>query len=179
MKQANKIITFARIAIYLIALAGLSLWGWKQWQMAQSKKETAESSANAQSEENYILNQSEHIVLVTYFTSDQRCATCKTIEQLTQEAVSEGFAEQLSAKEVIFQTINFDRPENAHHIDHYQLAFKTVVVSERKKGKEVKWNKYDRVWDLVDQPKAFKSYLQSGIRQYLENPKQPNPTPDA
>jgi hypothetical protein len=69
-----------------------------------------------------------------------------------------------------FQTLNFDRPENKHFIDDYGLAFKTVVVSERKKGKEVRFSKFDDVWKLHDDPKAFKDYLSKGIREYLTQP---------
>lgn len=126
-----------------------------------------------------ILNQSEHLVVVTYFTSNQRCTTCKKIERLTHEAVTEAFSDQLSSKEIIFQTINFDHSENKHFVDDYQLAFKTVVVSEHKKGKETQWSKYDKVWELADQPDQFKSYLQNGIRDYLKEAEPTTPSPDA
>ena len=111
----------------------------------------------------------ERLVLVTYFTSDQRCPTCLKIEKLTRTAVYDGFAAELDAGIIRFQTVNFDLPENKHFIGDYALAFKTVVISERHQGKETKWDKYDKVWDLVGEPEAFTAYLQAGIRAHLKS----------
>jgi len=164
MKKANQIITAIRVAVYLIAIVGIGTWAWKNF-----AKPTAPKSENAKSptSETYVNNSSGHVVLVTYFTSNVRCKTCLTIEKLTREAINEEFAPELASKEIVFQTINYDEPENKHYTKDYGLAFKTVVVSERKKGKEVRWAKYDDVWKLHSTPAAFKTYLQTGIRQHL------------
>ena len=82
--------------------------------------------------------------------------------------MEEKFSDKLASKEIVFQTINYDKPENKHYTKDYQLAFKTVVISEYKKGKEVSWTKYDDVWKLHSTPDAFKSYLQNGVLQYLK-----------
>jgi hypothetical protein len=164
-----------RTIIYLIAIVGIAGWAWKNFAPDKSARSLSEPSSAADASTQYVINQSEHIVVVTYFTSDQRCDTCLKIEELTQDAIHSRFTDELKNKEIIFQTINYDRPENKHFIDDYQLAFKTVVVSERKKGKEQRWSKYDKVWELVNDPEEFSSYLQQGISQYLDQPSNTSP----
>ena len=164
----TKTITAIRIVVYIIAIIGIGSWAWKNFGKAKPAIET-NTQPSAETAE-YAINQSNHIIVVTYFTSNQRCQTCLKIEKLTKEAITTGFAKELASKEIVFQTINFDKPENKHFVKDYQLAFKTVVVSERKKGKEQKWSKYDKVWQLHDDPEQFSSYLQNGIRSYLTTP---------
>ena len=96
-----------------------------------------------------------HLVLVTYFTSNQRCPTCLKIEKQAREAIESGFSSELASGLVRFQTVNFDLPENGHLARDYELTFKTVVVSDRRNGKERKWEKFDKVWDLVGDPPAL------------------------
>jgi len=172
MKTTNKVITAIRIVVYLIAIVGIGTWAWKNF--AQEKSNTTTTTSNDAA--HYVTNQSDHVIVVTYFTSDQRCKTCLKIEKLTRAAITEGFTDELASKEIIFQTINFDQPKNKHFVKDYQLAFKTVVVSERKKGKEQKWSKYDKVWELHDDQEKFSTYLQDGIRGYLKT-QEPSATP--
>lgn len=174
MKNTIKAI---RALIYLIAIVGIGFWAWKNFATGTSTPPLSESAPTNDSSANSDINQSEHALVVTYFTSDQRCATCLKIEKLTQDAIHSQFPDELKTKEIIFQTINYDRPENKHYIDEYQLAFKTVVVSERKKGVEQRWSKYDKVWELFDDPEEFSTYLQKGIRQYLEQEPNTQPNP--
>ena len=166
MKNTTLSITAVRILVLLIALIGIGAWAWKNFgQQPQPAAETTVQSA-------------DHVIVVTYFTSDQRCKTCLKIEELTHNAITQGFADELAQHKIVFQTINFDRPENKHYTKDYALAFKTVVVSERKKGKEINWSKFDKVWQLHSTPDAFIAYLQDGIRKHLtEYPQTPDNTP--
>lgn len=174
--------TIIRTTIYFIAIIGIGAWAWKNFSPVGQETAEAGKASSPDTETAALFSHSEHIVVVTYFTSDQRCKTCLEIERLTQKSVQQSFTKELANKEVIFQTINFDRPENKHYVEQYQLAFKTVVVSERIKGKEQQWSKYDKVWELVDKPTEFSAYLQDGIRQYLvQSPSSAplSPQPDA
>lgn len=165
MQASRLTATIVRVVAFLLITAAVGKWSWKQWQQGKpSQSELADSSNDPQSRT--LANQSHH-VMVTYFTSDTRCITCKKIEKLTLEAVHEEFKSQLENKTLVFRTVNYDRPENQHFLKHYQLAFKTVVIAEHNQGEELQWHKYDDVWQLVNEPQAFKTYLQDGIRQHL------------
>ncbi len=172
MKEGNKKVTAIRAVVYLIAIVGIGAWAWKNFKPTTPEpapSATTESSeGNGNIKPSNLSNESGHVVLVTYFTSNVRCPTCLKIEKLTKESLQKAFSKELASKEVVFQTLNFDKPENKHFVKDYQLAFKTVVISDLQKGKEVKWSKYDKVWNLVNTPEQFEAYLTDGINKYLK-----------
>lgn len=155
----NKPPRILQIALLALVLAGVAAWAWRSFGPAPEPAAAAPAPP---------ADEPARLVLVTYFTSDVRCPTCLKIEKQTREAVESGFADELAAGTLRYQSINFDQAENKHFVDDYGLAFKTVVVSERHQGKEVKWESYDKVWDLVNEPDAFAAYLQEGIRSHLK-----------
>ncbi len=154
----NKPPKVLQIALLALAFAGVVVWAWRSFGPAPAPAAGTSQSAP----------EPGHLVLVTYFTTGQRCPACLKIERQTREAVHAGFPAELAAGAIRFRTINFDRPENKHFIDDYGLAFKTVVVSEHRHGKVVKWERYDQVWDLAGEPEAFAAFLQKGIRSHLK-----------
>lgn len=163
----NKPPKVLQIALLALVCAGVAVWAWRSFGPMPERFTTSEPNATAA--HSMSQNEPEHLVLITYFTTDQRCPTCLKIEKQTRDAIVDGFAAELAAGTIRFQTVNFDHPENKHFIDDYELAFKTVVISERHQGKESKWGKYDKVWDLVGEPEAFAAYLQKAIRTHLKS----------
>lgn len=106
-------------------------------------------------------------VVVTYFTTDVRCPSCLTIEQLSRRAIEEGFPAEVGDGRVVFRVVNTDRPEHAALEDHYQLANKTVIVSHQTNGREVAWTDRQDVWLLFAQPELFFAYVREPVRGYL------------
>ncbi|MCB9832125.1 MAG: hypothetical protein H6807_06580 [Planctomycetes bacterium] len=107
-------------------------------------------------------------VTVFYFHGDERCRTCNKIEAETERVVSTRFAAELASGELVLKVVNFDRPENLHYRDDYQLAFGTVLV--RGRGEEAAWKNLEEVWDHVNaDPPAFEDYLVANLRQMLES----------
>ncbi len=106
-------------------------------------------------------------VVVTYFTTNVRCRSCLRIEALTRQAVESHFAGKFP---VVFRMVNVDQPGNAHFTDDYRLVSKTVVVSERKDGVELRWTNLQDVWLKLSDPSAFDAYVSGAIAGYLETP---------
>ncbi|HEX6813365.1 MAG TPA: nitrophenyl compound nitroreductase subunit ArsF family protein [Planctomycetota bacterium] len=106
-------------------------------------------------------------VLVTYFTTNVRCVSCRTIEELTRRAVAEGFPAELAAGKVVFRVVNTDLPEHQHFVDHYTITNKTVVVSHQRDGREVEWTGRQDVWLHFGEPETFFTYVREPIRSYL------------
>jgi hypothetical protein len=107
-------------------------------------------------------------VVVTYFLNNVRCPTCIKIEAYTKEAVEEGFADALKDGRVVWRTVNTDEPASKHFIDDYNLVAKSVVVSQRRGGKEVDWEDLNLVWELVGDKKAFLAYIRDEVAARLE-----------
>ena len=118
-----------------------------------------EAPASGQAEEQ--IEQSR--TRVYYFHGNQRCRTCKKIEALTKKTLEEAFAEQLKDGTMELQVVNVDETENEHFVEDYELATRSVVVSLLKQGKEARWRRLDKVWQLVHDEPAFSNYLRTEI----------------
>ncbi|MCO6454467.1 MAG: hypothetical protein J5I93_04045 [Pirellulaceae bacterium] len=99
-------------------------------------------------------------VVVTYFHSQTRCPTCRTIESLAHEAVESRFADELAGGSVQWRTLSYEAPANQQQAERYQVLAPTVVVSRVAQGQETGWSRLDRVWQLTDDRAAFADYVQ-------------------
>lgn len=106
-------------------------------------------------------------VVVSYFHTTARCESCLRIEDLTASTVTERFIVPVADRRLVWRVVNVDEPENAHYLKDYQLYTKSVVVSELRGGKEVRWKNLDRVWTLLGQPEAFQEYVEKEVRSFL------------
>jgi hypothetical protein len=106
-------------------------------------------------------------VVVYYLHSTARCTNCLKIEAYTASAVTGGFGVPLSDGRLEWKVLNTDEPKNAHFIEDYELFTKSVVVSEVKDGKEARWKRLDKVWDLLDDRQAFEKYVKDEVKVFL------------
>ncbi len=107
-------------------------------------------------------------IYVTYFRSTARCASCLKIEYLTSATMTTRFAGPISEKRIVWRTLNFDEPVNSHFVKDYGLYTKSVVVSEVKDGREVRWKNLEKIWELLDDPAAFQGYVGREVQAFLE-----------
>lgn len=106
-------------------------------------------------------------IVVTYFLTTTRCFSCYKIETLSESAVQAAFVGPLREGRLVWRTINTDEPVNTHYLKDYKLFTKSVIVSEVVDGREVRWKNCEKVWDLLDDPKAFESYIVKEVKAYL------------
>jgi hypothetical protein len=105
------------------------------------------------------------MVVVYYFHGNMRCGACRTIERLTKKAVLEGFADEVEKGTVKFVEVNVEEGGNSHYVKQYQLSTRSVVVSKLEDGKEVKWNRLDKVWQLLSDHNEFIDYVQGEVKK--------------
>jgi hypothetical protein len=152
------------IQLLLLALVVTAIGVWAS---GQTKARKAITPPEAPVQDTVAVAENPPVVLVTYFTTDQRCESCREIEALTWRTVGERFAEQVNEGKLQFRTLNLDRPENAHFAKDYGMSFKTVVISTMAGGEERSWQKMDDVWKLLGKNEVFMDYVGSGISQAL------------
>jgi hypothetical protein len=104
-------------------------------------------------------------VMVYYAHATIRCVSCETIERLTQETLDEQFGPDVAAGRVVFKEINFQ--ENTAFARQYEIVANCVIVSRMVQGQETRHQRLDKVWELYENPPAFKQYLGDAIRAYL------------
>lgn len=108
-------------------------------------------------------------VTVYYLHTTTRCVSCQKIESFTAAAVTGArFSQPLAEGRLKWVVLNTDEPANAHFVEDYALVTKSVVVSERVGGIEVKWRRLDRVWELLDDPEAFRAYVEGEVAAFVE-----------
>jgi hypothetical protein len=106
-------------------------------------------------------------VIVYYFHTDYRCATCYKMQLYTKEAVGKYFASEIDAGMVELKVINTDEKENSHFLKDYQLYTKSVVVSLIREGEEKKYKNLAKIWDYVGDKDTFYEYIKTETSAYL------------
>jgi hypothetical protein len=107
-------------------------------------------------------------LVVYYLHGTYRCPSCNKIESLTKEAVQEGFAQAIAKGRVELRVLNVEEPGNEHFVQDYKLYTKSVVLSDLKDGKELKWKNLEQVWTLLGNETKFIDYIQKEMKSYLE-----------
>lgn len=107
-------------------------------------------------------------IVVTYFRGNVRCATCINLEAYSDEAVEQGFPQEIANGTVEFKTVNIDEEDNRHFVKDYQLVSRAVVISKMENGKEVKWKNLDMIWHLVGNKEKFLDYIKTETKNMME-----------
>ncbi|MGE9291651.1 MAG: nitrophenyl compound nitroreductase subunit ArsF family protein [Puniceicoccales bacterium] len=158
----------AQLLLLTFALGAVGYWVWDRVTAPSSPAEFAiVDESQPEPPAGTLQDQNSPVVVVTYFTTNARCESCRKIERLTQMAVDEEFTTEVKNGEVRFQTINLDEPQNRHFAQDYDLSFKTVVLSEETSDQVLRWQKLDQVWRLLHQPESFRAYVTQPIEEYL------------
>ncbi|HPO14406.1 MAG TPA: nitrophenyl compound nitroreductase subunit ArsF family protein [Candidatus Hydrogenedentes bacterium] len=107
-------------------------------------------------------------IQISYFHRTVRCPSCIKIEELAKQTVEETFGGELAAGRMAWRSLNLDDAENAHFEKDYKLTAQSVVVSEMRGDKEIRWKNLEKVWDLLEDDLAFKKYVQDEVRSFSE-----------
>ena len=99
-------------------------------------------------------------VIAYYFHGTIRCETCLKIEKQAREAIERRFPVEAHEKRLVFQAVNYDKPENAHFLKDYKLPCPSLVVVRQKGGKDEKWKLLDKTWEHVENPIKFNEYVE-------------------
>ena len=109
----------------------------------------------------------ERQLVVYYFMTTYRCPSCHFIEEFTRAAINENFAGQLKSGSVVFKMLNIEEPGNEHFATDYNLATKSVVLSDLLGGKQTRWANLEKVWQLIGNQQGFKEYIVKEVNAYL------------
>ena len=106
-------------------------------------------------------------VVAMYFHGNARCATCRKIEAYADEAIAQGFVDELESGRLTWWVVNIDESANKHFIEDFQLVTRSVVLVEYRDGKVLRWENLDKVWQLVRSKDKFVSYVDGETREFL------------
>ncbi|HEX6790455.1 MAG TPA: nitrophenyl compound nitroreductase subunit ArsF family protein [Candidatus Krumholzibacteria bacterium] len=106
-------------------------------------------------------------VVAYYFHTTYRCTSCRKIETYSRLAIETGFAGDIASGRLQIRLVNIEDEGNRHYVHDYQLYTKSLVLSERAAGREVRWKNLTRVWELLNDEPAFVDYVQRETRAFL------------
>lgn len=109
-----------------------------------------------------------NVDIVYYFMTTQRCPSCMKIEAYTRDTVQTKYAEALKKGGMMWRMINVDLPENEHYVKDYGLYTKSVVLVKIRNGKQTEWKNLDRVWELLGNEAAFRTYIADEVKKFVE-----------
>jgi len=108
-------------------------------------------------------------VVAMYFHRTVRCPTCKTIGEYVEEAVKQGFTQQIDNGSVSLHYIDFQNAANANMKNAYKIEGPTFVLAKVRDGRVVLWKTMPGVWQHVRDKTAFLKYVRDGVSGYLAN----------
>jgi hypothetical protein len=107
-------------------------------------------------------------VIAYYFHTTLRCPSCRKIEAYSSTAIETGFADEIAEGRLEWRVINIEEKGNEHFVKDYQLYTKSLILSEERSGREVRWKNLAKVWELLGNEGDFVAYVQKETRAYLE-----------
>jgi hypothetical protein len=106
-------------------------------------------------------------IVAYYFHGNLRCKTCKALEAFSEEAISEGFADQLSDRSLVSRVVNTDEPENKHFVTDFELVTKALVLVEYRDGEVTRFEDLKLIWQLVRDKDGFLKYVRDATREFI------------
>lgn len=157
---------FGLRVLSMVCMLAVFVWGACQGGAEPAATKEAQEQQSARTDEQ---GGARGQVVVTYFHTTVRCPTCHRLEEYARETVETAFAGDLEQGKVVFRAINLDDSKNQHFIKDYKLYTKSLIVSEWKDGKEVRWKNLPDIWKLVRDREQCEQYVRSEIEDYAKD----------
>ena len=151
----EKTIGFLKYALLAFVLVTIGFGIGKEWTLRRVQMAASPDTVSGDT------------VIVYYAHATIRCVTCETIERLTHETLDEQFAAEKADGRLVFRAVNFQ--DDTAFAAQYEIVANCVVVSKITQGQEVRHQRLDEVWDLYEDPPAFKQFLGDAIRAHLDS----------
>ncbi len=101
-------------------------------------------------------------VTVFYFHGKQRCVTCVTLQEVTQQAVAENFS---GNSDVQFLEVDVSESENKALADKYEIVFSSLVIATPEAHKDITQEAFDLV---MTEPNVLKSLIAQEVDAFLK-----------
>lgn len=108
-------------------------------------------------------------VEVLCFHGKQRCITCRTIEETTENLVNTEFADEIKSGKLVFRIIDITKEENEKIADKYEVTWSSLFIIRHKDGKEKVENMTEFAFaNARKSPDTFKPGVSAKINEMLK-----------
>lgn len=106
---------------------------------------------------------------VLCFHGKQRCITCRTIEETTENLVNTEFADEIKSGKLVFRIIDITKEENEKIVDRYEVTWSSLFIIRYKDGKEKVENMTEFAFaNARKSPDTFKAGVSAKINEMLK-----------
>jgi thiol-disulfide isomerase/thioredoxin len=107
-------------------------------------------------------------VVVMYFHRTVRCPTCQMMGTYSEEAVKQGFAEQVGKGTVEFHYVDFQNAQNAALAQGYKVAGPALIVVQISEGKAKQYKDLKEIWVKVRDKPAFLQFVRENVQAFVK-----------
>jgi len=107
-------------------------------------------------------------VLAMYFHRTQRCPTCLKMGSYSEEAVKQGFPDQVANGVVAFYYIDFQDENNAELAKGYDVSGPALIVAQVVDNKVKEYKDLGEIWTKVGEKPEFLEYVRENVEAYLD-----------
>jgi len=107
-------------------------------------------------------------VVAMYFHRTQRCPTCLKMGGYSEEAVKQGFAEQIEKGLVEFHYVDFQDKKNAALAKGYNISGPALIVVKVVDNKVKEYKDLQDIWTKVGEKPEFLEYVREHVETYLK-----------
>ncbi|MCE5268352.1 MAG: nitrophenyl compound nitroreductase subunit ArsF family protein [Planctomycetaceae bacterium] len=105
-------------------------------------------------------------VVVMYFHRTQRCPTCRRMGSYTEEAVKQGFVNEMKKGTVEFHFIDFQDENNAALAEGYGVSGPTLIVAQVIDNKVKQYKSLTEMWTKNNDKDEFFKYVRENVSAY-------------
>lgn len=106
-----------------------------------------------------VLDQAD--VTVLYFHGKQRCVTCLTVQEVTEQTMAERLA---GNDRVQFVEIDFSLPENEPLAEKYEIVFSSLVIATPEGHSDITEQAFDMA---LSRPEELKDLIEKEVKNFL------------
>lgn len=105
-------------------------------------------------------------VVAMYFHRTERCPTCQKMGSYAEEAVKQGFEEQVRNGTVEFRDVDFQDERNAALRKAYKISGPALVVAQVRDNKVKQFKNLEEIWMKVMKKDEFLKYVRDNVELY-------------
>ena len=106
-------------------------------------------------------------VIAYFFHGRHQCPSCRHLEAVSRSAIAAGFPNAMGSGEVLWRTVDIEDPANRHFATDYQIYWSSLVLVKVKAGRPVSYKILEYVWQIQQDDRALRSYVQAQVRSSL------------
>lgn len=107
-------------------------------------------------------------VIAMYFHRTQRCPTCIRMGTYAEEAVKDGFKQQIKEGTVLFRDVDLQDEKNAVLVKGYKINGPALIVAQIEDKRVRQHKDLKDIWVKVREKPEFLEYVRENVAAYLK-----------